>query len=189
MCWGRVHTSPGQSSFQKCESLCLPSSAHLRGSRPAHPTPHLPRPSSPLSPVPRSSASSYFCFSGSSSPTSVSHFPQLFLQVAPPISPTPGLQPQLVLRSVLHRKGWTVLGSQAGPDRGEQHCDQAGSSETRPATAQRLETHPSSKPPHHSGLRQRQQARASSPESGACKKNHRKAETGHIPPLTSLGQA
>lgn len=45
VCWGRGHTSPGQSAFQRRESLCLPSSAHLKGSQPAHPTPDLPQPS------------------------------------------------------------------------------------------------------------------------------------------------
>lgn len=113
------------------------------------PTPDLPRPSSTFT------CSAQLCFlllqlSGSSSPSQFLTSSAL-LQVASPHQPHPGLLPQLVLRTILHRKGWTVLGSQAGPDGGEPHCGQAGSSETHPSLPRtgnppQLQASPSQRP-------------------------------------------
>lgn len=175
------------SAFQKRESLCLPSSAHLRESRPARPTPDLLKPSSTFT------CSTQLCFL----PLLLfrllqPHFSLSLPSALPPGGPTHQPHP------------WAPAPASAEvqpPQEGVDCAGPPGRAQQRrttlrpgwlfrelPATAQRLETHPSSEPPHHSGLCQRWQARASSSEFGACKENHRKAETGHIPRLTSPGQ-
>ena len=180
------HTSPGQSGFQKHEPLFLPSPAHLRGSRPAHPTAILPQPPSTFT-SPCSSASSHFCFSGSAS-----------FQPAPPPTPppTPAASPFPLLSPDIptHRPHpWdpSPAGAEgkgrlcwAGRQSPMEEIDIGGWQGVRPGWLLRdphreVEAHASSEP-RHSGLR-RLQARAGSSESGTCEGNHRKAKTAYVP--------
>lgn len=120
---GLGDTGPGQSGFQKCESLLpdpgsQPSPAHARGSQGEVPGAGSSSPTQPLSPF-RSAPSWHFCFSDSSSQPAPPNFslPEVQGRAAPPTRPA-WLRLRPAWLRPRPRGAWSPSARGGGPCRG-----------------------------------------------------------------------